>query len=402
MFNLTVNAFNSVMAYSGETIYNVSRNSLPSFPLSALVIEGSQNVINCIVEQIPCEYYTLAKTVSVASLGAATIVIFWNSCNKKESPSPKSLTSDSNNLPNTVKKTLDQPENVTQEKTVTKKEKPLTKEEMMEKADKLMSLELDISALDHYNRILQFFPEESLASVKKSAILIRLGKEKEAEACIECILKSWKSKNDFNPSLDLLNLVLEFHPEHPQTLGYKCWALDQLGKIDESYVIFELLLGKLSELAEQGKKQECISLCLSLQSLLDKNITALFGLGEQLEKQQAYESALSCYDNILKENPSNLDALVKKGILHKKQGENQKFKECFNQIFHLGVSTAKDKSYLKIDAYHKALNIFNKALLLEPENLDILNNIAFCERKIEGREIDSIFGGILINPTHFH
>lgn len=94
-----------------------------------------------------------------------------------------------------------------------------------------------------------------------------------------------------------------------------------------------------------------------------------------------YKEALRRYDDILKQDPNQIDALVNKGMVHYRLGEYEKARVCFSQALNLepgnfDASIYKAMLFYKTGKIEEAKRYYKKAigLKIDENNIDALVN----------------------------
>ncbi|MBI5000749.1 MAG: tetratricopeptide repeat protein [Euryarchaeota archaeon] len=273
-------------------------------------------------------------------------------------------------------------------------------DEIISEADKFLKNGDIDNAAKEYNRAYRYLAsEEKLSETPQdsSRLYAAVGQGyfevDEIDRSIECFDKAtqfdkanvdaWlskgiahlKTKQLLNFAVLCFNEVLKLKPDNSEALEYKAEALTLDGKKDEAVECYR----KLSELFPDNKKYAA-----KVDELAPASVEALTAA--------------------LAKNPNNLDALTKKADLLSRKGD----------------SSGAAELYVKVGRLKKDASWYEKALSLQPSNVDALNalleqspkNMDYLSRKAEvlkgkGRISDAIdiyfrMGEVEPqNPAHF-
>lgn len=139
-------------------------------------------------------------------------------------------------------------------------------------------------------------------------------------------------------------------------------------------------LNKGIELSESGKNQEAIELFDNVLKLDSNNVDALLNKGIALNDSEDYENAMECLDKVLKLDPDNIDARNIKGYSLRNSGENNKAILLLNEALKLDPEfiyalVNRGSAYFNLNNYKEALNDFNGVLNRDKDNILAL----FCK-----------------------
>jgi len=142
----------------------------------------------------------------------------------------------------------------------------------------------------------------------------------------------------------------------------------------------------------------------------DKNYQQpLKSLGEavRLHKQKKYDQAQEIYEQILRINPENFDALRLLGTIFAQQNQLDQSLVLLQHAYeinpsHSGLLNNYGNVLKDLKRYGEALSIYNKAIALNPVNSDAWLNkgITLFEMKLFPEALDSYQQAVTLNPSY--
>lgn len=137
-------------------------------------------------------------------------------------------------------------------------------------------------------------------------------------------MNSLLEKNEFDQALAYLDDILEENPNHRDSLFYKEYVLDEIGKYDEALQYYDKVLGDWPN---------------DVETLYNKAIT-LENLGE-------YGAAIQHYDRVLVIHPNDVDSLFYKGVLLYERGSYHESKNLFKKILKISPNDVDARIYIE-------------------------------------------------------
>ena len=110
-------------------------------------------------------------------------------------------------------------------------------------------------------------------------------------------------------------------------------------------------------------------------------------MGPALLRLCKYDQAISFYDQTLKENPKNVEALNNKGSALSKMGHYEEAISFFDTVIDIDSKNIlalnnKANALANLKNYGTAITLYEKALLLEPNNPIIQKNLEITIEKL--------------------
>jgi uncharacterized caspase-like protein len=128
---------------------------------------------------------------------------------------------------------------------------------------------------------------------------------------------------------------------------------------------------------------------------------------DRYEKNEDYESALSCYEEAIAIDPNNYMLYNRKGDALLKMGRNKEAIKTYDEAIiarpeHPDAYDLKGHVYFKLEEYQKALEYYDKALKIKPNSFEFLKDKGLVLHKLkEYKQALEFFDEALkINPDH--
>lgn len=137
-------------------------------------------------------------------------------------------------------------------------------------------------------------------------------------------IDSLLEKNEFEQALAYLDGILEENPNHRDSLFYKGYVLDEMGRYDEALQNYDKVLGDWPN---------------DFETLYNRAIT-LENLGE-------YGAAIQYYDRVLAIHPNDVDSLFYKGVLLYDRGSYHESKSIFEKILKIKPNDVDARAYIE-------------------------------------------------------
>ncbi len=119
-------------------------------------------------------------------------------------------------------------------------------------------------------------------------------------------INSLLEKQDFDQALEYLDDILEDDPNHLDSLFYKGYVLDEMGRYNEALQNYDLILNYWPD---------------DFETLYNKAIT--------LEHIGEHGDAIRYYDRVLELYPDDADSLFRKGVLLYEMGVLYRIQKSF-------------------------------------------------------------------------
>ncbi|PHY03692.1 MAG: hypothetical protein CK526_06640 [Thaumarchaeota archaeon] len=161
---------------------------------------------------------------------------------------------------------------------------------------------------------------------------------------------------------------------------------DESLKIDPKYVGLKMSVeNKLKnlynalEFTKNKQFQSALDCYNKILKTTPNDVETLYKKSIALENLCKYDKAVQCYDVILKIKPDHTDVLHSKGQVLAKLGQYDKAIECYDTILKIN-SEDTNALYTKGNAlfeerqYDKAIECYNKVLKIKPEDINALFN----------------------------
>ncbi len=122
--------------------------------------------------------------------------------------------------------------------------------------------------------------------------------------------------------------------------------------------------------------------------LIDTSIAVFYLMkGSALYELKKYKYALEILDVCLQKEPQNVNVLYKKGMCYYQQNKIDQCIPLMIQIIEIDEKNAKANKnlgsiYYKQNKYKEAISCFEKVVVSEPFNIELLNVLAVCYEKI--------------------
>lgn len=295
---------------------------------------------------------------------------------------------------------------------------------------KLSQLENYTAALEHFNKVLERYPTRPKIFSRKGQILIKLKKVQEAldnfNKSLELnakdvialkgkgialfnLLRSEEALSYFEQALELkpndyetwtyrghalYNLArleqaiesyenaLAIEPKYSEAINYRRSALHNLGREEKAFILHK----EPSEFSTEKKKLSEILTPDSPQAWLD--------LGKENEKKEKWEEALHCFEQILKLEPNNYDALKGKGLslFNLKNWRNAFY--CFDQALKIKATNYRlwiyrGRTLYCLKRFAETIYSYNRALFINPNSEKALKERQNVMEKLKSIELKS-------------
>jgi tetratricopeptide (TPR) repeat protein/predicted transcriptional regulator len=228
---------------------------------------------------------------------------------------------------------------------------------------------------------------------------------------------------------------LSLNPSDDIALLYKAIVFSDLGRFEESAKLFKKLLDIMPEeskaillsvigitLSKAGrfdKAIECLNNALDLIQEIGEEKSGinkcdiLYDLGLVYMESNEYELAVEIYNEIIKNCPKNIDALIHLGHALKLLGKTEEEKAIHEKAVELLLSKLKYDNtgyyherlgiiYFQMGRYSESIKMYKKALKLNPNNEKTLIYLAIIY--IEYEKFDKakkcVDEAILLNPNY--
>ncbi|MEM4160649.1 MAG: tetratricopeptide repeat protein, partial [Thermoplasmata archaeon] len=249
----------------------------------------------------------------------------------------------------------------------------------------------------HYDKLLEKGRDPEILYLK-AELLWKLGRYNEGRECIEEALNLQKKPEYFilyaritadagsiDGALSVLNKGLRAFKNNSQINAEKARLLIAAGRYREAEEIVQALVGQepentgfLNILAmarlSSGNFGEAISLLEKILQLKPDDNETLRNLGDAYFKSHRYEEALKCYTRALELNDAGevREKAARTALLLGRHDEALKHMEILVRQFpdNPGYLVIQGEALLGLKRYIYALEIYNRALKLQPDNLE--------------------------------
>jgi|GEM_PF-3398250 len=228
-------------------------------------------------------------------------------------------------------------------------------------------------------------PEYTKALCKKSFVLRKLGREKEA--------------------LKIINGALELDPDHSDSLALRASYLLKLDRPQEAHEIidclfeqdndnWELLFLKGKVLLKFHEYKEGLEYFEKALQRSPQNPDILLKYGYTLSKLSRFDAAIKAYDKVINLQPENTIALFNKGFILIMKGEYGKALDLYNSLIQLNplntrLWSKKGAILTKMNRSEDALRAVDRALETDPKDAEALFTKGYIYSKI-GRDEKSL------------
>ena len=199
----------------------------------------------------------------------------------------------------------------------------------------------------------------------------------------------------YEGALDYFQRVLDLSPRNIKARNGKARALISLGRLEEAESFYEQLIEQQPDslqmilqlaamLLDQGRHDAAEKRYLHALELDDKSEEALSGLGRIYQALHKPGLAMNYYKKLLGSNPGSSSGHYMLGTLQFNQGQVDEAEKCYIKALELdeeNIPAYRDYGYLHIalNRPSKARELFQRALALEPRNLDVIAALARLE-----------------------
>jgi len=137
------------------------------------------------------------------------------------------------------------------------------------------------------------------------------------------------------------------------------------------------------------------------------HVNALNNLGELYRVIGKFKNAKNCYQQAIKINPNFAGAYNNLGLIYLRSKEKFKAKDLFNKAIELDPNLANANYnlgiiYKELGNYEKAKSLYNKVIKIIPNHTETLNNLGIlCEELGETQNAKKYYEQVIkINPNH--
>lgn len=137
-------------------------------------------------------------------------------------------------------------------------------------------------------------------------------------------IDSLLEENEFDQALTYLDGILEENPNHRDSLFYKGYVLDEMGRYDEALQNYEKVLDNWPN-----------------------DFETLYNIAVTLEHLGEYGDAIQYYDRVLAIHPNDVDSLFYKGVLLYDRGSYNESKNLFEKILKIKPNDVDARAYVE-------------------------------------------------------
>ena len=137
-------------------------------------------------------------------------------------------------------------------------------------------------------------------------------------------IDSLLEKNEFDQALVYLDGILEENPNHRDSLFYKGYVLDEMGRYDEALENYDKVLDDWPN-----------------------DFETLYNMAVTLEHLGEYGAAIQYYDRVLAIHPNDVDSLFYKGVLLYDRGSYHESKSLFEKILKIKPNDVDARVYIE-------------------------------------------------------
>lgn len=219
----------------------------------------------------------------------------------------------------------------------------------------------------------------------------------------------YQQKQQYDAAIQAYDSILFLYPQHAQATLYKSQCLAALGKKDDALEGFKKVLAndpsnkqvkaQVFDILKTTMTPSQMIVFLRQNGTLDQGtISDLYDYAVDLHKQQKFDDAIACYQEVLKIKTDSPEIYVNLAIAYKQKGDtaqstqilqNAKAKFPSNKQIADALQSIKQETIAdKFDDASQAYNSgdYQKALLtyqsVQPPTFDSLNGIAACYKAL--------------------
>ena len=184
---------------------------------------------------------------------------------------------------------------------------------------------------------------------------------------------------DYLKAFESISKAISIHPENPEYHLLISDLLLEMGKKDQAALYYNRALKidpAFVEVYENGKKSH-----VGIEeTITPDDLNRWISSGDRFFINHQFESAVACYEKVLKFDPENATAIHNMGAAFKEMGKADKAIECYNRVISI-VPEYYNAYYnkgvaLQVQGKNDAAIIaYKKSLELKPDFLHALNNL---------------------------
>lgn len=236
---------------------------------------------------------------------------------------------------------------------------------------------------------------------------------------------SFQNKRLWNEAIQDFNQALIMNPHLIDTLKQRAICYQQVENFQLAAKDYEALMQTLPShkndrlfylenlarcyLKMDGHSKQALSMAIQASEIGKKPDLFLLKAACWLKvnRKDNKEMAIKALDHVLKLQPTNLEALMKKAELHQQQGQFDRILEMWDRAlqsnpYNLDIITKKIDFYLQAGQIEERLHQLNALLEAQPQNVIALFEKAHCNIKLNLplQAFDDFNTILLINPQH--
>jgi tetratricopeptide (TPR) repeat protein len=279
------------------------------------------------------------------------------------------------------------------------------------KADTPIPIKPNIDEIKSNKEFLQIYLERAKSFEKTKQYQKALSEHEEVlkidhdnlEALFSKVLILYRMEK-FDESLQAIERVIDLQPEHPDIYYYKGIILEKMERhrealeaLEASYLInkdTKSLSTKANVLSKLKRFKEALETYDEILRLDTSNLNALNGKGNILNDLERYKEALQHYDKALAIDPTNVQTLINKGIFF-----YNLIKDKYSNILSIEINPPDSSDISDIssegrsstspppllDPYQQAIECFDKALKIDPGNVQALTYKGIVLNRIKNK-----------------
>jgi tetratricopeptide (TPR) repeat protein len=240
-------------------------------------------------------------------------------------------------------------------------------------------------AIKHLARTLEIEPNYPDARNKMALALMATGRLDEAVASFNKLLQKNKNseeihynlavalgkQNKFDEAIQHLARVLVIDPNYPDARNKMALALVTIGRLDEAVSCYNALLEHQKDSAE-----------------IHYRLAVVLGM------QNKYDEAIKHLARVLELDPNYPDAHNKIGTLLASTGRLDEAIEHFSEALRTDTDKTKQysnlaRAYQQLGKYEEAIQSWTKAAELKPNDIGIINNLAWLMATVNNTSIEN-------------
>jgi len=291
-------------------------------------------------------------------------------------------------------------------------------------------------AIARFDDVLRQEPRMTRALLAKGNALLRIGQSEEALRSFDEVLSFdrgnldallgtagvYAAQHRWRDVVDLADTYLMIRPGDPDMLTQRGDALLALGKRPDAQISYEaallkrpgdpVLVGKIESTkvdiaslqskaliaSASGNLEQAMALFEEILKLEPDNANALVGKSVSLRRAGRVDDALACLDQVLVRQPGHGGALLNKGRILEERGDLDDALEAYDKLIELSPGdpdawVAQGDVLAKMTREEDAVKSYNEALKISPSDEDTRAKIKELEkaREVETELLQELF-----------